>query len=81
MIDKPDNGINTGLFGQWGTPAPGGNTGANTPTPTQPALFNLFPVPGRGSVLGEAKDFPVPGSLLVRGLCFQRRNSTGKAQQ
>ena len=44
MIDRPDNGTNTGLFGQWGTPAPGGNMGADTPGPTQPALFNFFPV-------------------------------------
>ena len=64
-----------------GAPAPGGNMGADTPGPTQPALFNLVPVVGRSAVLGAVKEVPVPGSLLVRGLCFQRRNSTGKAQQ
>ena len=71
MIDRPDNGTNTGLFGQWGPLQPGGNMGADTPGPTQP----------RSSVVGAVKDFPTLGSLLVRGLCFQRRNSTGKAQQ
>ena len=31
MIGGPDNGTNTGLLGEWGTPAPGGNMGADIP--------------------------------------------------
>ena len=59
MIDRPDNGINTGLFGQWGPLKPGGNMGADTPGPTQPrsSVVRLplgFPVVGNRRDLGRA---------------------------